>query len=166
MKNYKKYLCYILAGLSLITLILWGALDVIKYEIAYENAGVLGEKLYNGFNTIFGITENTIIGNINYKTELTNFSILNLITYLLGIIGIIFIVLNKKIKKIGCGINILASIMLCLWGIFTEMAIPSSYLSSVENAGYTISFTLATPAIICICVLFITNILGIIFIEE
>ena len=107
------------------------------------------ETTYTGLQVAFGYTKETEVFNSVIKTEVFEFSFMNLLTYILAIVGVVFTVLGF-LGKGGKFATLIATIAFVLAGVFflltVAFTIPAVDESLVEKLKET--FKLGVGAII------------------
>ncbi len=115
MKKYLKYVPLGMAGLALISLIM-----------IFVNA-IGGDSELTGLQAIFGYTEKQDLGFLgNLETEITKFSFMNLLTYLLvigtGVCGVFaFLKGDEKLLYVAIGLAVLSAVFFLLTKSFVVL---------------------------------------------
>ena len=90
---------------------------------------------YSGLNVVFGFKEpQASIGNSKYETEWFKFSFMNLLTYILLIVGIVFSVLRLAGKKSKL-FTIITAACFIVAGVFMFLTIPYSIVGAGQLTG-------------------------------
>jgi hypothetical protein len=136
--NVAKYTTFIsvLLGIVAVVMMFLPAISITDSEASYT-----------GLQLAFGYSETPIkIGSYSATIVYFNFSFMNLLTYILVILGVVFTVLGSKGKG-GAFASFISALMFIVGGVFFFMqgsfSVPGEILSIVKD-----SFVLAIGAII------------------
>jgi hypothetical protein len=144
MKN-KKSLPFLMQAVA----VLWG---VVAFIMLFLPAiGVDGtDTTYNGLKVVFGYKQSTL----GYEYSVFNFSFMNLLTYILILVGIVLSVLSI-VSNTNKWVSVIASVAFLVAGIFffctiafTSVNADASKIFASLGGNIKDSFTLAVGAIL------------------
>ncbi|MGM9971925.1 MAG: hypothetical protein ACI35W_05905 [Anaeroplasmataceae bacterium] len=138
MKFIKKNLVAVIATLLVIVAICLLFGDCVQKVVNISNTTTKGD-LYSGFQAIFGYSvENEVFGS-TVKTQILDFSFMNLLALILAAVGAILAFIKIPFGNIISGVcMVVGGVFFFLMGVFT--------ISHTESAS--ISFSLKACAII------------------
>lgn len=143
MKKLNKILTFVMGGCLLVALIMM-FLPAVKAD----------EQSYNGLKLIFGYTAKQSVGGISVEKEFLEFSFMNLLTYLLALVGLVLVVLqivkgeNKIFNYAVIGCALVAAIFFFLTKNFAVLNEDIKKAYEMLNTSFTELFDLAVGPIL------------------
>lgn len=135
MSKKKSIISY--AGLASVILAAVAVCMIFLPAISYAKAN--GEAVnYTGLQVTFGFSETQAsLGSASYVTEWFKFSFMNLLTYVLLIVGIVFAVMqmNKKQSKL---FTLITAACFVVGGVFMFMVVNYSIVGAGQVTGATL----------------------------
>ena len=121
-KLNRKSLGYLSSFLILVSLVLFGVLK--SYDLEYNILGKYEEVTsYSGFEVLLGITEKSeSIFGMTIVVELSTFNWILFATYIIGVVSMLSLLINKKgARKFGVIALLITTVLIFLSPLFIEM---------------------------------------------